>query len=567
MVHLIALDFDLYYPGEDPCGEPCRQAQLYWLRQDLQLATAAAARAKTPWIVMTAHFPVFCTGCNGNGDAVSSAYYASADAERSGNCNATASKLFDQSARPQSRGKPVHNSSDHLVKDIAPLLKEFGVDLFVAGHWHYYESLWPGIEGTPTCKACLQPLQKDFKNPMGTVHITTGNGGPPGKDSFVEHCSHPKNTTPPEDCHNITATRAQSLEYGYGQLLVHNASVLEFTQFENENQTIVDHFVVTVAKHGPFTTPFKTLHTDDRAATGPACSGPCPWISQPFVAGVGGYQEYRIPSLVALPNNGLLAFAEGRKLSCADVDWNDIVSRRSTDGGATWEPQVLVHGESTSKRHVCIGNPSPAVVHSKPGRVVLCGTRQLQEGFSVISEDYGKTWGKAVYQSALVAKNQRGSGAPQPVHGQAASNWTFYMPGPAAGFQLPGGRLVVGAYHGFCAKFSSPGKCEKAGGAAFAFPIISDDEGATWSWENGHAYDVGGTGAAADGESQVAPAPNGSLIMRTRTARHQPPGMAWSNDNGMSWTKVLPWTNDTAHAAIYQNYTCACAPSVPFIRV
>jgi len=137
------------------------------------------------------------------------------------------------------------------------------------------------------------------------------------------------------------------------------------------------------------------------------------------------------------------------------------------------------------------------------------------------------------------------------------------MPGPAAGFQLPGGRLIVGAYHGFCANFSSPGRCEKAGGAAFAFPIFSDDEGATWSWENGHAYDVGGTGAAADGEAQVAPAPNGSLIMRTRTARHQPPGMAWSNDNGTSWTNVLPWTNDTAHAAIYQNNTCACDAFAP----
>ena len=154
-------------------------------------------------------------------------------------------------------------------------------------------------------------------------------------------------------------------------------------------------------------------------------------ISQPFVAGVGGYKEYRIPSLVALPNSGLLAFAEGRKLSCSDVDWNDIVSRRSTDGGATWEPMVLVHGESTSKRHVCIGNPSPVVVASKPGRVVLCGTRQLQEGFSVTSEDYGKTWGKAVYQPALVAKKQRGSGAPPPVHGQAASNWTCALPSAA----------------------------------------------------------------------------------------------------------------------------------------
>ena len=43
----------------------------------------------------------------------------------------------------------------------------------------------------------------------------------------------------------------------------------------------------------------------------PAPAGP--WISQPFVAGKGGYAEYRIPALVVLPGSGeLLAFCEGR---------------------------------------------------------------------------------------------------------------------------------------------------------------------------------------------------------------------------------------------------------------
>ena len=64
-----------------------------------------------------------------------------------------------------------------------------------------------------------------------------------------------------------------------------------------------------------------------------------PWFSQPFVSGVGGYHSYRIPAMVTLPRKTatgepeLLAFCEGRKLNCDDVDWNDIVMRRSTDGG------------------------------------------------------------------------------------------------------------------------------------------------------------------------------------------------------------------------------------------
>ena len=284
---------------------------------------------------------------------------------------------------------------------------------------------------------------------------------------------------------------------------------------------------------------------------------PGPWISQPFVAGQGGFAEYRIPALVVLPESGeLLAFCEGRKFSSADMDWNDIVLRRSTDGGATWLPQQLVHGESTTKHHVTIGNPSPVVVASKPGRVVLTGTRQVSEGFHVISDDGGKTWGPAVYDTSLNARRQHGSGAPGSAYGQNASAWTFYMPGPAAGIQLPSGRLLVGAYHGI--EFNKT----KQGGEAFAFTIFSDDEGESWQWHDGHAYDVG-PGAR---ECQVAPAPNRSLIMRTRTARHEPPGMAWSNDNGTSWSNVKYWTNDTVHAAVFQHYIYhACSRTKPVV--
>lgn len=57
-----------------------------------------------------------------------------------------------------------------------------------------------------------------------------------------------------------------------------------------------------------------------------------------FTGGQEGYHCYRIPALVRLPNGTLLAFAEGRRFTCADHDWNDIVLKRSTDGGNTWSP-------------------------------------------------------------------------------------------------------------------------------------------------------------------------------------------------------------------------------------
>ena len=140
---------------------------------------------------------------------MSSVYYASDRAEHRGNCNATASAEFDAAQRAalseaewaaRGGGKTLAGSSSQLVSDIAPLLRKYGVDFHMAGHWHYNESLWPALVGTATCPACGQPLAKDFINPVGTVHVTTGNGGPPGKDSFQEHC-------PGEDCNPIPATR------------------------------------------------------------------------------------------------------------------------------------------------------------------------------------------------------------------------------------------------------------------------------------------------------------------------------------------------------------------------
>lgn len=137
-------------------------------------------------VMAMAHYPVFCTGCNGNSD-VSGEYYSSADAEVYGNCNASASRVYGErrKAAHGSAPKSVRGASDTLVADMQPILASFGVDFFMAGHWHYYESLYPGVKGTSECLSCLQPTQKNFVNPRGTIHVTTGNGGPPGKDSFT----------------------------------------------------------------------------------------------------------------------------------------------------------------------------------------------------------------------------------------------------------------------------------------------------------------------------------------------------------------------------------------------
>ena len=65
-----------------------------------------------------------------------------------------------------------------------------------------------------------------------------------------------------------------------------------------------------------------------------------PRLTDVFVKGQGKYPAYRIPSIVTTKAGTLLALAEGRA-SLSDHAANDMVLKRSTDGGRTWGP---LHG-------------------------------------------------------------------------------------------------------------------------------------------------------------------------------------------------------------------------------
>eukprot|EP01063_Lacrimia_lanifica_P015611 TRINITY_DN22302_c0_g1_i1.p1 TRINITY_DN22302_c0_g1~~TRINITY_DN22302_c0_g1_i1.p1 ORF type:complete len:728 (+),score=306.41 TRINITY_DN22302_c0_g1_i1:49-2232(+) len=252
-VHLVALDFNGYF-GTDSCGEPCLKAQLEWVKEDL--AAANKNRDKYPWVVAFSHFPLFCTGCNFAQFA--GEFYDSADAEVFGNANRSAFGNWRLNSKAQKhadkdflrtgtrrRAAETLENSDTLIAAYEPLFTEYGVDLFVAGHWHYYESLYPATRGDDPCPSCAKPVQKDFVKPNVTVHVTSGNGGPPGKDNFNEDC-------PGVDCGSIPATRKQSTEYGYGRVTAHNATHLTWQQFLNSDGSLFDEFTIVADRHGPF---------------------------------------------------------------------------------------------------------------------------------------------------------------------------------------------------------------------------------------------------------------------------------------------------------------------------
>lgn len=104
------------------------------------------------------------------------------------------------------------------------------------------ESLWPAKIGTTGNGG--EVLQKNYDNPRVTVHVTTGNGGPPGPDNFCEDPSVPA-------C-RIASTNVQTTEFSYGRITAHNASHFTFQQFLNSNGSLFDEFTLVQDTHGPF---------------------------------------------------------------------------------------------------------------------------------------------------------------------------------------------------------------------------------------------------------------------------------------------------------------------------
>ena len=220
-----------------------------------------------------------------------------------------------------------------------------------------------------------------------------------------------------------------------------------------------------------------------------------------FTSGKEGYACYRIPSIIRLPSGNLMIFAEGRKFSCADHDWNDVVYKISQDDGATWGPLQVLYGESTPAKHVTLGNPSPVVVDN--AHVVIAFCRDNKAVLTLRSDDAtGTSWPSTpVDVSASVMKK----------------DWTWVATGPPQALQLASGRVVVAADH-------RPDPGASNGGA---HTMYSDDKGATWKMSSN--FVPGGN------ECEVARAPDGTLVMNARSVGGKRL-IAWSKDDGGSWS-------------------------------
>ncbi|XP_062370605.1 sialidase-1 [Cinclus cinclus] len=176
------------------------------------------------------------------------------------------------------------------------------------------------------------------------------------------------------------------------------------------------------------------------------------WLSG---EGRGGVHTFRVPLLVATAGGTLLACAEGRKRSAADVGAKIIACRRSPDRGATWGPTQVVADDGWEGDGLNLG----ALAVAGGEEILLLFARCAHPPQAcgppttllLRSPDGGRSWGPPQNLSSVVGGE-------------------VFAPGPGSGIQKQRepfrGRLV----------FCGHGTLERDGVSL----LLSDDGGRSW---------------------------------------------------------------------------------------
>jgi len=258
-----------------------------------------------------------------------------------------------------------------------------------------------------------------------------------------------------------------------------------------------------------------------------------------FISGTEGHKSYRIPAIIQVKNDDLLAFAEGRVNGSGDFGDINIVLKRSNDQGRTWSSIETI----VDYNNLQAGNPAPVVDLLDPkypeGRIFLfynTGNNHegevrkgngLREVWYKTSVDNGKSWSEPVNITLQVHKPNQSNTNPEY---NFKEDWRHYAntPGHALQFEyLPyKGRIYIAANH-------SKGTPQKNDNDYFAHGFYTDDHGK--SFKLSETVNLPGSN-----ECNVAELSNGRLMLNARNQKGDIRAriVAISKNGGETWDSI-----------------------------
>lgn len=239
-----------------------------------------------------------------------------------------------------------------------------------------------------------------------------------------------------------------------------------------------------------------------------------------FEPGEDGSRYYRIPAIAVASDGSLVAVADRRGDSPADLpNIISVVAKRSTDGGRTWSRQtVIAKGDSAAGKTY----GDPALIRDRRTGNLVCVFTGDNGFFASTPENPQRIYVSRSFDDGLSWE------APREISSQ------FYQPGWQGGFAASGsmmqtadGRIMFVMDTRTLPEWKLEG--------VYEYVISSPDGGVTWEVLNPQAK------VPSDGrgnESKLLELSDGRLLMSIRT-----PGcrrFAFSADGGKTWSSEAP---------------------------
>ena len=207
-----------------------------------------------------------------------------------------------------------------------------------------------------------------------------------------------------------------------------------------------------------------------------------------------------------------------RKNRGGDWDPIDILMRRSTDQGKTWEaPKTIVHEESLP-----CDNATP-IVDYQTGAVHLLHQIDYARVYYMRSDDDGKTFSSPVEITEALEKFRK------------IYPWVVVAPGPGHGIQMHTGRLVVPFWisDGGSKEF---GPKHRGHRPSIVVSVYSDNHGQTW--QAGEVALPDNTMTIIPNETSVVQLADGRVMFNSRNESSKYRRLiSYSQDGATGWSK------------------------------